>query len=254
MEHVYAEVYRELFEKHWWWRTHEELVLRLLRALCAERAFATPRRILDIGCGDALFFPRLAELGEVSGVEADESIVTVTGALRERIHIGPFDATFSPAERFDLILMLDVLEHLPDPRQALAHAASLLGPEGRLVVTVPAFRALWTRHDLLNRHRTRYTKRTLRAEAAEAGLEIEDWFYSFHWMVAAKLLVRLKESLGWVRAGPPRVPPALANAFLLRLTRLEQRVLGPLRLPLGSSLVAVLSRAERLEGPASPAP
>jgi SAM-dependent methyltransferase len=246
MERSYADAYRDLYQKHWWWRAREVLILRLLRELCAAQPVGTPPRILDVGCGDGLFFPRLAELGEVSGVEADAQIVTVQGPLRERIHIGPFDESFAPGGSFDLILMLDVLEHLPDPGRALAHARRLLAPQGRLVVTVPAFLALWTRHDEWNQHRTRYTKRTLRAEAEEAGLDIEDGFYFFHWTAPAKLLVRLKERFGLQSDQAPHLPSALANALAFRLTRWEQVLLGRLRLPFGSSLLAVMSRsAER---------
>lgn len=61
---------------------------------------------------------------------------------------------------YSLILMLDVLEHLEDPVGALQHAVDLLTPEGTLLITVPAFMALWTNHDVLNHHLTRYTKRS----------------------------------------------------------------------------------------------
>ena len=245
MERAYVQAYRELYATHWWWRAREALVLRVLRSLRPVRA---DRRILDVGCGDALFFPVLAEFGEVSGVEVDEQFVSEQGPFRQRIHVGPFDESFSPATRFDLILMLDVLEHLPDPQGALAHAASLLHPAGRLVITVPTFKMLWTSHDFWNQHRTRYTKHALRSQADAAGLQIENWFYCFHWMVAAKLLVRLKESLGWRSPGPPRLPVPRVNRAALRMTLLEQRILGPLRLPVGSSLLAVLSRRSSTEG------
>ena len=98
--------------------------------------------ILDVGCGDGLLFDKLAPYGHVEGVEVDPLTVSADGPWRQRIHIGPFDESYRPERQFDLILMLDVLEHLPKPAAALQHAASLLSRDGVVLVTVPAFRAV----------------------------------------------------------------------------------------------------------------
>jgi SAM-dependent methyltransferase len=238
MDRAYAQVYRELYEGHWWWRARERLVMNVLGRLTLP---GPERRILDVGCGDALLFPRLAPFGEVYGVEIDAPLVAEDNPLRHRIHLGPFDDSFTPDGKFDLILMLDVLEHMPDARQALARAASLLTPGGKLVITVPAFNALWTNHDRINQHRTRYTRPMLRDEAASAGFVLEESFYCFHWMIPAKLAVRAIEALGWGSEGPAEIPSPAVNALALRLSLIEQRWLGPLRLPVGSSLFSVLA-------------
>ena len=233
MDAEYAREYRELYERHWWWRAREALVLRTLRRLREGRG---PGRILDVGCGDGLFFDRLAELGEVEGLEPDASLLTPDSPLRGRITVAPFDERFQPGRRYALVLMLDVLEHLPDAEGALRHARSLLEPDGRLVVTVPAFQWLWTHHDDLNRHYVRYTESTLRDVAGRAGLRVEESRYFFHWTVPGKLAVRAKERvLG--PGGPERVPAAPVNRALYLLSRAEQA----LRLPFGSSLLAVLA-------------
>jgi len=237
MEAAYARQYRELYERHWWWRAREALVLRTLRRLRAGRG---PARILDVGCGDGLFFDRLAELGEVEGIEPDASLLTADSPRRGRITVAPFDERFQPRRRYGLVLMLDVLEHLPDAEGALRHARSLLEPDGRLVVTVPAFNWLWTHHDELNRHYVRYTQPTLREVAGRAGLRVEASRYFFHWTVPGKLAVRAKERvLG--PGGPERVPAGPVNRALYLLSRAEQATLGALRLPFGSSLLAVLA-------------
>lgn len=233
MDAAYAREYRELYERHWWWRAREALVLRTLRRLREGRG---PGRILDVGCGDGLFFDRLAELGEVEGLEPDASLLTPDSPHRGRITVAPFDERFQPGRRYALVLMLDVLEHLPDAEGALRHARSLLEPDGRLVVTVPAFQWLWTHHDDLNRHYVRYTESTLRDVAGRAGLRVEESRYFFHWTVPGKLAVRAKERvLG--PGGPERVPAAPVNRALYLLSRAEQA----LRLPFGSSLLAVLA-------------
>jgi SAM-dependent methyltransferase len=237
----YARRYRELYERHWWWRAREQFVLETVRR------YRNPGRrpILDVGCGDGLLFDRLAEFGDAWGVEGDASLVSPDNPHRDRIHVGPFDATFQPGRRFSLVLMLDVIEHLPDPAGALRHAAALLEPDGILVATVPAFRILWTTHDVLNHHFTRYTKPSFTALARPAGLDIVRASYFFHWVFPAKLGVRLLEAARQPRPAPPRVPPSWINEPLYLLSRLEQRLVTPLGLPFGSSLLAVARATAR---------
>lgn len=236
MDADYGGQYRDLYERHWWWRARERQILDVLHRY---RPASGWRAILDVGCGDGLFFDRLSELGNVEGVEADASLVNADGPHRERIHIAPFDARFQPGKRYSLLLMLDVLEHLCHPSAALRHAVELLEPGGMIVITVPAFMVLWTTHDELNRHVTRYTTRRLVALARDAGLDVLVTRYFFHWLCLPKLLLRLGERVIHRDPAPPRIPPRAINQALYWLSRAEQRTLSGLRLPLGSSLIAV---------------
>lgn len=231
----YAAAYRNLYERHWWWRARELLLLDEI-----ERHRAPPgwHRILDVGCGDGLFFDQLARFGEVWGVESDATLVPSDSRHRARIHVGPFDAEYAPRRRFDLVLMLDVLEHLPDPAGALRKAGALLEPDGRILITVPAFQALWTSHDDLNRHFVRYRRATLLAVAQRAGLRVLSQRYFFHWLFPVKLGVRAVERLGRRPRAPGSVPPAPLNNLLVGLSRAEQVTIGRLGLPFGSSLLA----------------
>ncbi len=239
MDSAYASEYRRLHEQHWWWRSREETVLSLLRELNPGRC---DQRLLDIGCGDGLMFDELANFGTVEGVEIDASIVSPKNLWRDAIHVAPFDQTFQPGKTYDTILMLDVLEHLPDPDAALRHAMRLLAPRGRLIITVPAFRCLWTTHDDLNHHFTRYTRRSFR-QLAHGVARIQQDRYLFHWLFLAKLLVRAKEALFKTTPRPPRVPPRWLNRLLYRVTRCELRWLRWLNLPLGGSYLAVVEPA-----------
>jgi SAM-dependent methyltransferase len=237
MDSRYADHYRKLYEQHWWWRARESLILSVLRG-----AAKPPGRILDIGCGDGLFFDRLAEFGEVEGVEADPSLVDPEGPHRARIHVRNFDADFRPSRGYGLILMLDVLEHLPDPLGALRHALELLDDDGTLLITVPAFRLLWTAHDDWNHHYTRYTKRSFATLAQEAGLSVRESRYFFHWTFPVKLAVRMKEAMLGKPTTPEDVPGSLVNRGLYALSRLEQRMLARLPVPFGSSLMIVAGK------------
>jgi SAM-dependent methyltransferase len=236
VDREYGEVYRELFEKHWWWRSRTELIIDSLRKM---NRGGKKERILDIGCGDGLFFDRLAEFGEVEGVEPSAELVRPDNPYRERIYVGPFDENFRPDKKYSLILMLDVLEHLEDAVGALRHALDLLSEDGLVIVTVPAFMTLWTNHDVLNHHLTRYTKRSFHAAARHAGLSIRKENYLYHWTCPVKLGVGIMERIVKAQPAAPEVPMSLVNNCLFWLSRLEQKTLSALPMPFGSSLMVV---------------
>jgi SAM-dependent methyltransferase len=239
----YGARYRDLYERHWWWRARERVILDALRE--HRPPDGGLRTVLDVGCGDGLFFDALLALDGVEyveGVEPGEALVSANGPHRDRIHVAPFDADFEPGRRYSAVLMLDVLEHLPDPEAALRHALSLLEPGGIFLATVPAFMSLWTQHDDLNHHYTRYTKRTFSALAAAAGMRIDEARYFFHWTFPAKLATRLIEAIRRGEPVPAAVPAAPINRTLYLLSRLEARLIGGGRVPFGSSLLVVGGR------------
>lgn len=240
MDPEFGRHYARLYREHWWWRARERLLLNTVAALAPAGGYGP---ILDVGCGDGLFFHALGRFGAVEGVEPDVSLVTPGGPHRDRIHAAPFDERLSLSKQYGLVLMLDVLEHLPNPVASLRHALTVLRPGGVFLATVPAFRALWTGHDDFNHHTTRHTRSTFRVLADAAGLRVDAMRYFFHWTAPVKLLVRLKEALVRTPPLPERVPPAAINRLLLGLSIAEQAVLGPLHLPFGTSLLVVGGRS-----------
>jgi SAM-dependent methyltransferase len=236
MDAAYAQRYRDLYSRHWWWRAREHLILSTLRSIAPPEGF---RSILDVGCGDGLFFDRLHEFGDVEGVEPDATLVDPRSRWASRIRIQPFDETFGPGRRYSLITMLDVLEHLPDAAAALRLAATLLEPHGVLVATVPAFPVLWTSHDDVNHHVQRFTRQTLTRLIGEAGLETMSTRYFFFWICPIKLMIGFKERVLHRPSAMEDVPAPLVNRALYALSLLEEASLGRLSMPFGSSLLFV---------------
>jgi SAM-dependent methyltransferase len=237
MQAAYARHYHALWEEHWWWRSRAEWLVGWIERIAGGRR---DLRILDAGCGDGLFFDELARFGDVEGLEPDERLLT-GGRHRASIRVGLLDATFRPERPYDLVLMLDVLEHCPDEAEALAAAVRAIRPEGRLLATVPALPALWSAHDEVNGHFRRYTKTTLRRALGAAGLVVEEvrWFYL--WTVGPLVLRKLLRPAGAADADVA-IPPRLANGLLRRVSRIDLALARHVRLPVGSSLLAIARR------------
>jgi SAM-dependent methyltransferase len=237
MNEQYAAAYPELYRSHWWWRVREEILLRKIGSILGGVRHA---RILDVGCGAGLFFDALEPFGRLEGIESDPAAVAQSGKWKNHIMVGELDDSYKPAAPFDLILMLDVLEHISKPDQLLRRAARILAPGGRILMTTPAFNWLWTTHDELNHHVTRYTAGEMRSTVQRAGLVTLENGYMFQSLVVPKLIVRAKEALTSVPARIPRIPSPALNRAIQAWFRQEYAVAG--WLPFGGSVLTIAAR------------
>lgn len=241
----YAQQYRDLWRRHWWWQSRRRFVLQHIHRIARRSPID---QVLDIGCGDGLMFDDLSRFGEPWGLEPDEQLLTPDGPYRDRIEVGEFNADFQPGRTFDLILMLDVLEHIDDDAAALAQVHSLLNPGGCLLLTVPALPMLWSRHDVANRHYRRYTRSHLRQRLQEAAFEVDQLGYYFGWTVGPMLMRRLLSPARKDSANGDdyavSVPVQPVNMAMFTLACMEHRVTPSSGLPLGSSLYAVARRPD----------
>ena len=237
----YAEQYRKLWEEHWWWRSRERFLIDVIGRL----GLPAGSRILDVGCGDGLFFPSLRRFGTVEGLEPDASLLK-SSPDAARIKVGPLDRTFNPGPIYDLVVMLDVLEHIENDVEALDSASRALKPGGKLLITVPALSWLWSRHDELNHHFRRYDRRSLEAVMAAAGFSVETSRYFFCWTVAPLIARKWLKPAGSMEQQDDTVaiPPALLNRTLILISRADHWLGSRIRWPLGSSLIAVGAASE----------
>jgi 2-polyprenyl-3-methyl-5-hydroxy-6-metoxy-1,4-benzoquinol methylase len=201
--------------------------------------------ILDVGCGDGLFFSRLRAFGSVRGIETDVSLVRADNPDRAFIYSQPLGDPQYEGWRFDLITALDVIEHIADDRHAVATMISMLKPGGYLLLTVPAFMALWDEHDEVNQHFRRYTAETL-APLVTASATILELRYLFHTIFLPKYLVRTFNRTGSRKVKQDAIPPQPLNRMLSGYCYWENLLLESSRLPFGTSLMALVRRVDRL--------
>jgi len=231
--------YRNLWERHWWWRAREHYLRGWIERIHRQRRC---ERILDVGCGDGLFFDVLSQYGEVEGIEPDSSLLSES-RWRPKIRNVPLDHGFDRFGQYDLVLMLDVLEHIESDEQALRQIKAAVRPGGSLLITVPALSWLWSAHDVANAHFRRYHASSLRLVLQRAGFEVKVLRYFFFWTVAPLVARR------WLAPATPgsteysvSIPASTLNQSLIWLCRVEQALGRVIRWPLGTSLLAVARR------------
>jgi ubiquinone/menaquinone biosynthesis C-methylase UbiE len=236
----YERMYR-LEDTYWWFVGRHHLVLTFLRQKYRGRS---DLRILDIGCGTGAMSQKLSPYGEV--VSADFSPLALDFSKRRGLtELCAADAMRLPFRdrSFDVIVALDILEHLPDDQAALAEFQRVLKPGGRVIATVPAYRSLWSGHDVALMHFRRYVSREVKERFVRARLKIEKLSYAMTLLYPVVWLVRKLTSL---RKSEPKASlmavPAFANRLLVGLLAGENAVIRNFSLPFG---VSVFCMAER---------
>lgn len=236
--------YQRMYQRegdYWWFVARRRLALQLMQAFMPNPSGL----LLDAGCGTGALLAELQGLGTAVGVDVASEALRLTRqrgtfpVVQARLEALPF-----ASEAFQVAFALDVLEHLPDERPALCELYRVLQPEGVLILSVPAYRWLWSKHDVALAHYRRYTARELYARLAEAGFEVLKLSYSLCLLLPAITFVRWLDRL---RPGAPAatvVPlPRWLNRALIRLQEVEARLLLRYNLPFGVSLVAVCRKS-----------
>ncbi len=229
--------------RHFWFRARAEILLDLLTPLAEDG-----RRVLDVGCGTGLLLASLPAGSRLAGLDSSERALSHarrrlgesadlrSGSLPAQI---PFEENSQ-----DLITLTDVLEHIEDDRATLVELRRRLAPGGRLLLTVPAFSFLWSRHDEEHGHFRRYRAPALRRLLEDSGFRVERLGYFNFLLFPMVLAVRALKKITGDRGGDMEIPGAPLNALLYTIFRSERIWLRRGSFPWGVSLLAVARREE----------
>ena len=132
-----------------------------------------PLKILNVGVASGRTTEALMELGEVTSIEYDKDCCNFT---RERTGLdiqegNILDLQFAD-NTFDLVCSFDVVEHVEDDALAVKELKRVCKPDGVVFITVPAFMALWGKHDEVNHHFKRYRIKEVDALFKDKGIEV----------------------------------------------------------------------------------
>ncbi len=243
MDRVIYDRMAEHDTSHWWYRARR----RVLASVIAREINpdASKARILEIGCGTGHNLEMLKRFGTVDAIEIDPaSRELASKRLGRPVKNAPLpELPGIEAAQYDVIALLDVLEHIADDHAALEAIRLRLKPGGHILLTVPAHPWMWSGHDVANHHHRRYTRTAFRNVIVGAGFRINRFsaFNSllFPLAVAQRLVSKLTRKEG----SDDAPPPALINALFERVFALEAHLVGRVPLPPGLSFLAIASAA-----------
>ncbi len=158
-------------DTHWWFSARRNIISAVLERL----RLPNNTDILEVGCGSGGNLEMFSRFGNVYGVEYDSYALE---KARDRgigdIEQGalPYNLPFEDSS-FDLVALLDVLEHIDDDAASLSTLYDRVKSGGVLLLTVPAYQWLWSSHDEIHGHKRRYTRKVLRTLVESSGFTVD---------------------------------------------------------------------------------
>ena len=199
--------------RHWYYRSKAAALRRAVAGLA-------PKRLLDVGAGSGFFSrhllsetPAESALCVDIGYPADRDDSVAGKPVLYRRDAGLTDC--------DLVLMMDVLEHVDDDRWLVRHYADKVPSGAHFLVTVPAFAFLWSGHDVFLEHKRRYRLPEIEAAMRDAGLEIVRGSYYFGFVFPLAAAVRLADRNTTEPRSSLKKQGALTNAALTAICTAE---------------------------------
>ena len=181
------------------------------------------RHILDVGAGSGFFSRLLLDHGATQatcvdpGYPGDHEELHQNHPIRFVRHIDKFDG--------DLLLLMDVLEHVDDDVALLTEYVEKSRSGARFFITVPAFQWMWSGHDVFLEHRRRYTLSQMEQVIAKSGLTLERGCYYYGFTLPLAAATRLVGRLMGVSRTEPKsdlqLHSPLMNATLAAICTAE---------------------------------
>ncbi len=250
MEHyLYSQMYA-IEKKHWWYCGRRHIIDSFLSKIMPCTPTKTSK-VLEIGCGTGGNSEILNQYGETYGMEVfDEAIEYSKKNKFKHVKKGKLPSEIPFLKNyFDLIVALDVIEHVREDSQSLKALSEFLKPNGYLVITVPAYQFLWGKHDKERHHMRRYTKKKL-INIIDTKQYIIEYISYFQFFLFPLLLIKrlfidkLKIVKGKQVAQSDIVPPLWTNALFKQIFFFESKILRRFSFPYGSSIICLIRKKQ----------
>jgi SAM-dependent methyltransferase len=241
------QVYYQLGNDYWWLVGKYKVIQG-----CLDRHVAQDERhqmrVLDAGCGPGNMLDLLSQYGQVIGVDSEAAALTFchTRGFRDLCYADICNLPVGE-DSLDLVVAIDVLEHLDDDMSALAQLHRVGRSGGWVCITVPAYEFLRGDHDDIFGHKRRYTLREVRSKLEQAGFSMK-WGSYLHCapVVPLWLFRRLRRSKDdQTKTSDFIALPRWLNWLLTQYMMLEAIVLRGTRLPFGATVICLAQKPSR---------
>ncbi|MGC9070746.1 MAG: class I SAM-dependent methyltransferase [Elusimicrobiales bacterium] len=233
----FTDEYLKIPENHWWYVTRNEIIYLLI----VKYSNSDNPCVIDVGCGCGFLVKYLHKKGiKVKGVDSNRSFVEYAAKLGVDIDVGDIEKGIKTYNKYDVVILSDVVEHTDTPNTIIRNALLLLKENGICIVFVPAFMFLWSWHDVINFHKKRYTLCELERLLVSQGLDVVFSSYWNFFSFFPTFIVRIfKKVLGIKTPDFYSFSPFL-NSFIIFLLRFENLLIKKgFKMPFGVSAFCV---------------
>jgi 2-polyprenyl-3-methyl-5-hydroxy-6-metoxy-1,4-benzoquinol methylase len=164
MEKINYRIYDEFEEGFWYIQTRRDLLERVLKKYISKKKIS----ILDLGCGTGFNYEVLKRFGHVTSLDYyEEPLQSCKKKGIPNLVKGDAQNLKFKKGSFDVIVAIEVLEHLPNDIRALKNIDNVLKKNGIFIFTTPAHPFLWSTDDVISKHKRRYSKKELKTKISK---------------------------------------------------------------------------------------
>jgi len=222
-------IHEQQDEKHWWFLGRRNILVNVLKTIVPP---SPSNLLLDIGCGVGANLSELSQFYTCIGLDISKEAIQI--AKKEFPHIQFFCESFDEhrpklKKEINICLLLDVLEHIKNDFDFLKNIIDSLIPGTHILITIPADKSLWSRHDESFGHFRRYTIEDL--EILIQQLPVKTIFLSYfnsrmYYPIKIMRTLGKKFRISWGPSGTDNfMPYSWINSVLKRILSGEQKKL-----------------------------
>jgi SAM-dependent methyltransferase len=245
MEYETFNLIDQIQDEHWWFVGRKKIIKQLIEKFRNKKNMA----IADVGSGFGVHIDILKEFGDITALEMNDDALDKIKIRWSSDNVKgiKWQSPDPLVDRFDLMLLADVLEHIPNDVEAAQWMWNHLNPGGQVLITVPAHQMLWSEMDDVCHHYRRYSKTQLQKLFA-GRFNIKYLSYYNTTLFPVKLLfVIITRMLRTILPKRPKqsyneVPPAFINRLFTKILCAEAEIMKKMSLPYGCSLVILAEK------------
>lgn len=230
-----------LEEQHWWHISKRRIVTSCIQHYLKKKS----SRILDIGCGAGKNLEQLKKFGKIYGLDSSKEAIKFCKKRGLRnIRLGKAENMPFKPNSFDLIALLDVLEHTDD-NKTLREVHRVLQKNGLLIITVPALSWLWSEWDKVLHHQRRYNKYDIISVLSRNNFEVIYTTYLYSFLVLPALIIRrIKQRLFRKKeyTSDFRLSNTLLNWLMSYASKIEFKIAQVIPIPFGTTILVVAKK------------
>jgi len=242
MQKDFYKTYFKLEKDNWWFRVRRNIVLSLIK----KYKISKEGEIFDFGCGSGYLVGYLQKLGyNVSGSDISQEAIEFGKAKDiHGLEVVQNDQIKTQNGGFEVILTLDVIEHIEDDLGAIRAIQEALKPGGTAIITVPAYQWMWGVQDEVAHHFRRYNMKSLLKLFEHTNLSVvkKSYFNTFLFLPIATVRLVSKLLKLESRESDFELNNKFINKILFTIFNIEAKLLRSLNFPFGVSILLVLKK------------
>lgn len=224
------------FDNHWWFESRKNIIKKVL----TQNIFKKKISILDYGAGSGVNIDMLSRFGNVNIYEPHKQTSKYLNKKYSCKKIKILKKITN--KKYDLIVLADVLEHIKEDKKIIKELSRILKKNGKFLITVPAYKVLFTKKDIILGHYRRYRASEIKNIFKDFKIKKLSYFNFFLFIPIAISLIIYKILKKDFIDSVETKPNSFVNLILFLVFNIESKIINIFDFPFGISILGVFEK------------